>query len=91
MEKHKDEHWDRYHEIGTRIARCRKYRQMTQDQLAEQVYISRQHMGAIEAPNVKRKLSLDLLFDIAEVLGVEPNYFLEWQERPLAEVMGKNT
>ena len=29
-------------------------------------------MGAIEAPNMVRPLSLDLLFNIATVLGIEP-------------------
>ena len=34
--------------------------------------ISRQHMGAIEAPNMVRATSLEVVFNIATVLGVEP-------------------
>ena len=48
------------------------YGKMTQEQLAEMVDISRQHLGAIEAPNIVRPLSLDLLFAIANALDVEP-------------------
>lgn len=53
-------HWERYREIGFRIAYCRKYQKMTQEELAEKLNVSRQHIGAIEAPNVNRKISLDL-------------------------------
>ena len=28
-------HWERYREIGFRIAYCRKYQKMTQEELAE--------------------------------------------------------
>ena len=36
------------------------------------VGISRQHMGAIEAPNMIRAISLEVVFNIATVLGIEP-------------------
>ena len=42
--------------------------------------ISRQHIGAIEAPNICRPISLDLLFNIAAVLGVEPYRLLMFRE-----------
>lgn len=86
MSKKRSEHWDRYSEIGYRISYCRKHRKMTQEQMAEKLNISRQHIGAIEAPNVKRKISLDLIFDISDLLGVEPKYFLEFQEIPLSSI-----
>ena len=50
--------------------------------MAEKLNVSRQHIGAIEAPNVNRKISLDLIFDIADILNVEPKYFLEFQNFP---------
>ena len=75
-------HWERYREIGFRIAYCRKHQKMTQEELAEKLNVSRQHIGAIEAPNVNRKISLDLIFDIADILNVEPKYFLEFQNFP---------
>ena len=52
---------------------------MTQEELAEKLDVSRQHIGAIEAPNVKRKLSLALLINIADILGVESKDFLEFE------------
>lgn len=75
-------HWERYREIGFRIAYYRKYQKMTQEELAEKLNVSRQHIGAIEAPNVNRKISLDLIFDIADILNIEPKYFLEFQNFP---------
>lgn len=51
---------------------------MTQEEMAEKLGISQQHIGAVEAPNVNRKLSMDLLFNIADLLGVEPKFFLEY-------------
>lgn len=62
----------RFIELGYAIAYYRKHAGLTQEQVAEKVGISRQHMGAIEAPNMVRPLSLDLLFNIATVLNVEP-------------------
>ena len=61
-----------YTELEYNIAYYRKHRNLTQEQLAEMVDISRQHLGAIEAPNIIRPLSLDLLFAIANALNVEP-------------------
>lgn len=61
-----------YTELGYNIAYYKKHRKLTQEQLAEMVDISRQHLGAIEAPNIIRPLSLDLLFAIAKALEVEP-------------------
>lgn len=62
---------DRYVEIGYNIAYYRKHAKMTQEQLAEKVGISRSHLSALEAPNIVRKISLDLLFNIATILDVE--------------------
>ena len=63
---------ERYRDLGCAIAYYRKRRGLTQEQLAEKVGISRQHMGAIEAPNMVRAISLDVLFNIASSLGIEP-------------------
>lgn len=64
-------HSDKYIEIGYNIAYYRKHARLTQEQLAEMVGISRSHISAIEAPNIIRKISLDLLFNIAAVLEVD--------------------
>lgn len=65
-----------YIEIGYNIAYYRKHAGLTQEQLAEKVGISRQHLGAIEAPNLCRAISLELLLNIASVLKIEPYKFL---------------
>ena len=67
-------------ELGYNIAYYRKHAGLTQEQLAERVGISRQHIGAIEAPNLCRPISLDLLFNIAAVLEIEPSRLLVFRE-----------
>lgn len=59
---------DLYYAIGY----YRKRKGMSQEQLAEELGISRQHLASIEAPNMDRGMSLDLLFNIATVLEIEP-------------------
>ena len=69
---------DRYRDLGCAIAYYRKRKGMTQEQLAEKIGISRQHMGAIEAPNMVRAVSLDVLFNISTVLEIEPYILLKF-------------
>ena len=63
---------ERYRDLGCAIAYYRKRKRLTQEQLADRVGISRQHMGAIEAPNMVRAISLEVIFNIATVLEIEP-------------------
>jgi len=51
---------------------------LTQEQLAEKLGKSAGYIGAVEAVNVNRAISLDMLFDIADVLGVPSYRFLEF-------------
>lgn len=53
---------ERYRDLGCAIAYYRKRKNLTQEQVADLVGISRQHMGAIEAPNMVRALSLEVVF-----------------------------
>ena len=69
---------ERYRDLGCAIAYYRKRQGLTQEQLAEKVGISRQHMGAIEAPNMVRAISLDVLFNIATALEIEPYILLKF-------------
>lgn len=69
---------ERFTELGYAIAYYRKRRGLSQDRLAELVGISRQHMGAVEAPNMNRGISLELLFNIATVLEIEPYMLLKF-------------
>lgn len=56
--------------LGLTIAYYRKLRGLTQAELAEATNLSRSHISNIEAPNGKTSISLNKLFDIAEVLEV---------------------
>lgn len=56
--------------LGLTIAYYRKLRGLTQAVLAEATNLSRTHISNIEAPNGKTSISLNKLFDIAEVLEV---------------------
>ena len=57
-----------YVEIGSKIRAFRKAKGMSQEQLAEKVWISTTHMSHIETGATK--LSLPVLADIADALGV---------------------
>lgn len=69
---------EKYRELGYAVAYYRKHRGLTQEQLAEKIGISRQHMGSIEAPNMVRAVSLDVVFNIATVLEIEPYMLLKF-------------
>ena len=69
---------ERYQDLGCAIAYYRKRKGLTQEQVAEKVGISRQHMGAIEAPHMVRAVSLDVLFNIASILEIEPYLLLKF-------------
>ena len=81
MEKHTSMAFDnseRYRDLGYAISYYRKRKGFTQEQLSDMVGISRQHMAAIEAPNMVRALSLDLVFNIATALEIEPYILLKF-------------
>ena len=56
--------------LGLTIAYYRKLRGLTQAELAEATNLSRTHISNIEAPNGKTSISLNKLFDLADVLEV---------------------
>lgn len=56
--------------LGLTIAYYRKLRGLKQAELAEATNLSRTHISNIEAPNGKTSISLNKLFDIADVLEV---------------------
>lgn len=67
---------DRFIELGLTIAYLRKLKGMSQEQLAEKSGMSRSHLSAIEAPNMARPFSLDILFNIADALDIEASELL---------------
>ncbi len=72
----KEKYFDKYRTIGLKISYYRKLRGLTQEQLAEKIDKNLAFIGAVEAPNVNRTVSLDTLFDIAAVLDVPAYKFL---------------
>ena len=72
-----NKHDNRYLQLGLNVAYYRKLKGMTQIRLAEVAGISRTHMSNIEAPGVEKSVSLDVLFNLAEALAVEPGKLLE--------------
>jgi len=65
-------HSEKYIRIGLNISLQRKLKKMTQIELAEKIGISRTHMSNIEAPNMITPVSLEVIFDICDVLDISP-------------------
>ncbi len=77
------EDYSQYYRLLSRnIAYYRKRRHLTQEGLAMQANISRVHISHIEAENVVKAPSLDILFRICTVLRIEPyQLFVEIDDR----------
>lgn len=63
---------DRFIQLGIAIAALRKMRGLSQEKLAEKAGVSRSLISTIEAPNMAHSFSLDVFFDIADALEVDP-------------------
>lgn len=63
---------DRFIQLGIAISTLRRARGMSQEQLAEKAGVSRSHLSAIEAPRIVRPFSLEVFFNIADALDVDP-------------------
>ncbi len=62
---------DLYRVIGTNIKHYREQANLTQLQLAEQAQISISYLSKIEASGCNKSLSISVLNQIANVLGIE--------------------
>lgn len=69
---------DRFIELGLTIAALRKMQGMSQEQLAEKANMSRSHLSSIEAPNIVRPFSLEILYNIADALNVRAGDLLNF-------------
>lgn len=70
-------HTKEYKIIGQAIKKYRKDKGYTQEQLADKVSISMSYLTKIEAPNCNQPFSLEVVFDIAEVLEIPAHILLE--------------
>ena len=73
---------ERKENLAYAIGYYRKKKGYSQEQLSEELGISRQHLASVEARGMSRGLSLDLLFNIATVLEIEPYMLLKFRIEP---------
>lgn len=71
---------DKLIKLGLNIAYYRHLRQLTQEQLAEKVGVSRSHISRIEAANVYESFSFALLFKISDVLEIPESKLMEFRD-----------
>jgi len=70
---------ERKEALSYAISYYRRKKGYSQEQMAELLGISRQHLAAVEAPGMDRGISLELLFNIAAVLEIEPYLLLKFR------------
>lgn len=63
---------DRFIQLGIAISALRKLKGMSQEKLAEKAGISRSLVSSIEAPGMANGFSLEVFFDIADALEIDP-------------------
>ena len=68
---------DLYNVIGANIKYYREQAKLTQIQLAEQAQISISYLSKIEAAGCNKSMSISVLNQIANVLGVEISEFFK--------------
>lgn len=68
---------DRYIKLGLTVSYYRKLAGMTQDQLAEAAGLSRSFISLLEAPNTVVGMSLEVLFNLSDALGISPERILD--------------
>ncbi len=62
--------------IGAKIAYFRALKDMSQDELAHRIHVSRGTLSKIERGSYDSSVSLDMLLDIADVMGLEFSVFI---------------
>lgn len=63
--------------IGLNIRKLRRARDITQDELAKALKVSRSTIGCIESKTNPYRISIDLLLDITEYFGISPSELFE--------------
>lgn len=76
----KDIYESEYRQVGLKIAYYRKYRGLTQEELADKIDKTPAFIGHVEAPNINKAISMDTLFDIANALDIPAYKFLIFEE-----------
>lgn len=76
----KEKYGSEYLQLGLKIAYYRKLQGYTQEELAERIDKTPAFIGHVEALNIQKAISLDTLFDIAEVLDIPAHKFLKFDD-----------
>lgn len=71
-------HIEKYRLIAKAIKEHRIKNNLTQEQFAEMIGVSKSYVSKIEAPNSQKKFSLEILFDISSVLDVPIKCFFKY-------------
>ena len=66
--------------VGEKLSKLRKEYNYTQEQLAEMIDRSAAFIGHVEAPKVKKSVSLKTLFAISQALEVPVYKFLKFDD-----------
>ena len=67
-----------YKIMRLKIAYYRKLCGLTQEKMAERMDVDTSFIGQIEAPNIKKAISIDTLFRISQALDVPAYKFLKF-------------
>lgn len=65
-----NKHAEKYQKIGIKIRHYRKEKHLTQEELANQINISKSYLSKIEAQNCIKSFSVEVLFDISDALEI---------------------
>lgn len=84
MEANED-YLDEIRYIGLRIAYFRKLRGLTQEKLADKVFINKHYLSHIESGSAQKVISLPLLIKIAKALEVELALLVDFNDLTLSK------
>ncbi len=63
---------DRFIQLGIAISTLRRIRGLSQEKLADKANISRSLLSNIEAPNMAYSFSLEVFYNLADALEIQP-------------------
>lgn len=81
---------DRFIQLGIAISTLRRIRGLSQEKLAERAKISRSLLSNIEAPNMAYSFSLEVFYNIADALDIEPQQLITASVFPDEVINNKN-
>ncbi len=73
---------DRFINLGVAIGMLRRMKGYSQEEFAEKAKISRGLLSKIETPNIAKVFSLQVFFDIADALEIDPVELLRYSQFP---------